>query len=51
VVSEIAQIAAKENLELGCKLIKKSVVDKALSRVREDSQIKQAVEKRRISKS
>jgi hypothetical protein len=29
-------MASKENLELGCKLIKKAVIDKALKKVRED---------------
>jgi hypothetical protein len=28
-INEIAQLASKENLELGCKLIKKAVIDKA----------------------
>ena len=29
-------MASKENLELGCKLIKKAVIEKALKKVRED---------------
>ena len=35
-ISDISSIASRENLELGCKLINKSVVQKALTRVRED---------------
>lgn len=35
-INEIATVASKENLELGCKLIKKAVIDKALKKVRED---------------
>jgi hypothetical protein len=29
-------MASKENLELGCKLIKEAVIEKALKKVRED---------------
>jgi hypothetical protein len=46
-ISDIATVASKENLELGCKLINKSVVQKALTRVREDRDIKQAIERRK----
>jgi hypothetical protein len=35
-INEFAVQASKENLELGCKLIKKEVIDKALKKVRED---------------
>lgn len=35
-INEVASTASKENLELGCKLIKKSVISKALAKVRED---------------
>ena len=35
-INEIASTVSRENLELGCKLIKKSVISKALSKVRED---------------
>ena len=46
-ISEITVLACRENLELGCMLIKKEVIDKALKKVREDLQIIQAVEKRK----
>lgn len=42
-IQEAANLAGKENLELGCKLIKKQVILKATSKVREDPQIKQAI--------
>jgi len=35
-INEIAVLASRENLEFGCHLIKKEVIDKALKRVRED---------------
>lgn len=35
-IQELAQTASKENLDLGCKLIRKSVVSKAFAKVRED---------------
>ena len=44
-------MASKENLELGCKLIKKAVIDKALKKVREDLQIVKAIEKRKENES
>ena len=40
-------MASKENLELGCKLIKKAVIEKALKKVREDIAIVKAIEKRK----
>jgi len=46
-INEIAVLASRENLELGCKLIKKEVIEKALKKVREDPQINQAVERRK----
>lgn len=46
-VNEIAVLASRENLELGCRLIKKEVIEKALKKVREDPQINQAVERRK----
>lgn len=49
VIQEISSIASRENLELGCKLIKKSVIEKALAKVREDLQIRQAIERRRAA--
>jgi CCR4-NOT transcription complex subunit 1 len=35
-INDIAQLASKENLELGCKLIKKAVIEKAQKKVREE---------------
>ena len=46
-IIEIAQISSKENLELGCKLIKKAVIDKALKKIRQDKTITEATEKRK----
>ena len=46
-ISEFANLASKENLELGCDLIKKAVVQKALTKVRKDQAIIDATEKRR----
>ena len=50
-IQDIATMASKENLELGCKLIKKAVIDKALKKVREDLQIVKAIEKRKENES
>jgi hypothetical protein len=38
-LNEIANLASRENLELGCMLIKQKVIEKALKKVREDIQI------------
>ena len=46
-INEIASTASKENLELGCKLIKKSVISKALAKVREDTQMMRAIDQRK----
>lgn len=46
-ITDIAVLASKENLELGCKLIKKEVIEKALKKVREDQAIMNAVENRK----
>ena len=46
-INEFAVLASKENLELGCKLIKKEVIDKALKKVREDQSIISAIENRK----
>jgi len=35
-INDIAVLASRENLELGCMLIKKKVIEKALRKVRED---------------
>jgi len=48
-INDISVLASKENLELGCKLIKKEVIEKALKKVREDREIMQAVERRKRS--
>lgn len=44
--NELAQLASKDNLELGCKLIKKAVIERALTKVKEDITIKRLVEVR-----
>jgi hypothetical protein len=38
-INDIAVLSSRENLELGCSLIKKKVIEKALRKVREDPQI------------
>ena len=43
-INEFGQQASKDNLELGCKMIKKAVIDKALTKVREDLAIMRAIE-------
>jgi hypothetical protein len=48
-LNDLAVLASRENLELGCSLIKKKVIEKALRKVREDPQILQAVERRQRS--
>ena len=48
-ITEIAYLASRENLELGCKLIKKEVIEKALKKVREDINITSAIERRKRS--
>lgn len=45
-LSEIAQTASKENLDLGCKMIKRAVIDKALRKIREDNIMNSAIDKR-----
>jgi hypothetical protein len=45
-IAEISNIASRENLELGCILIKQKVIEKALKKVREDIQITQAIDTR-----
>lgn len=44
--TDLANLAGKDNLELGCKLIKKAVIQKAVTKVREDVQIGRAIEER-----
>ena len=45
-LTEIAQETSKENLELGCKMIKNAVITKAQVQVKEDRVINQALEER-----
>ncbi len=47
IINEFAQVASKENLELGCKLIRKAVIDRALTKVSEDKVIKRAIDQRK----
>ena len=47
---EIVQEASKDNLELGCKMIKKAVIDKAKVWIKQDKEIIDALEKRKKSK-
>ena len=49
-LQEIAQEASKENLELGCKIIKKAVIKQAMVWVKKDPTIAEALEKRRKAK-
>jgi CCR4-NOT transcription complex subunit 1 len=44
---DIVQEASKENLELGCKMIKKAVIEKAKVWVKQDPEIIEAIEKRK----
>jgi len=48
-INDIAVLASRENLELGCMLIKKKVIEKALRKVTEDIQITTAVDRRQRS--
>lgn len=45
-IVEIAQETSKENLELGCKMIKSAVITKANQMVKDDPVIKEALEQR-----
>ena len=46
-MQDFAQSASRENLELGCKLIKNAVIEKALNKVREDQAIQNAIARRK----
>ena len=46
-LSDFAALGSKENLELGCKWIKQEVVTKAIRKVREDANIRKAIEQRK----
>ena len=37
VISDLASQASRDNLDLGCKMIKKAVIQRALTKVREDA--------------
>ena len=50
-INDLGQQASKDNLELGCKLIKKAVIEKALTKVREDISIMRAIEARQAARS
>ena len=50
-ISDLAAQASKDNLELGCKMIKQAVIQKALTKVREDPQIQRAIEIRKMAPS
>lgn len=50
-LNEIASNISKDNLELGCKLIKEEVIEKALTKVREDLVLTSAIEKRKTFQS
>ena len=47
----MASLCSKDNLELGCKLIKKAVIEKALNKVKEDPLIARAIETRRSART
>ena len=44
---DIVTEASKENLELGCKMIKKAVIEKAKVWVKQDPEIIEAIDKRK----
>ena len=50
-LQDLAAQASKDNLDLGCKMIKKAVIRRALAKVREDPQITRAVEIRKRAAS
>jgi hypothetical protein len=47
----LAAQASKDNLEIGCKMIKQAVIQKAIAKVREDHQIIRAIEIRKMASS
>lgn len=47
VLQDLAAQASKDNLDLGCKMIKKAVIQRAITKVREDAQITRAIEIRK----
>lgn len=46
-IQDLASQASRDNLDLGCKMIKKAVIQRALTKVREDPQITRAIEIRK----
>jgi len=46
-ITDLASQASRDNLDLGCKMIKKAVIQRALTKVREDPQITRAIEIRK----
>ena len=49
-LQDIASETSKENLELGCKMIKNAVITKAQVQVKDDAVISQALEDRQKSR-
>lgn len=47
VFDELSSIVSRDNLELGCKMIKHEVINRALDKVKKDPEIVQSIEKRR----
>ena len=45
-IQEIASQASKDNLELGCRVIKNTVFDSAIRKIKQDPTIMEAFEKR-----
>lgn len=43
---QVAQDSSKDNLELGCKIVKLTVFENAVRRIQQDEEIKQAIDKR-----
>jgi DNA-binding NarL/FixJ family response regulator len=43
---QFCQDLSKDNLELGCKIVKDTVFEEAVKRIRQDEEIKTALEKR-----
>jgi transposase len=48
-ISEVANNASQDNLELGCNIIKNKVFDDTAKRIWQDEDISMAMEKRRIA--
>lgn len=48
-LQEVAATAAKDNLELGCRVIKSTVFDNAIRKIKQDVAIIEAIEKRQLA--